>query len=659
MRTPGLQVILDAARAGGVTNELVNRWLDAATGGRPEYAELLLGVLDMTREQLANEFEHAGDAGRWTLALDDLLQALPADFDAIDPSPGADDASEWRPDPDTDPLLSVWNATLTAGLELIPDVPSPIALSDAARTDLAVSLVGRVLACVVRALEPELVVARAMGLPPGEALLGDRKSWLYRLAELPGLAHPLGLVVQHWRDTTVEMLERLAHDIDLLATSMWSGERPMEVVRFSPDAGDPHEGGRSVCLIRFDGEQRVVYKPKPQAGSVAWQNLLTWAADSAALRESGIELGTRIVLDCGEYGWDQTLPRDDAAEVGRAASARWLRSYGALICLLEVVEAADMWFDNLMTSDGLPQFIDVETVLQPRPHGRSEAARRLAETCAPAGSVSMRLPLPDGTDEDIGGLRPVRTVRLPFTERIIGTLSTRTEGYGVDGMMRWQPPRYRPDFPPDMPAVDELLIGYRAMDSALGADPSRALESVTELASAASRVVLRSTFTCYVVTRESLRPEVLTTNADREIALARLLSPGVRALAEASDELAAGEARRLLFVGASDRGAIRRVDIPLVRHDPRSAAIVLDDGGRHEEWYDGAPLDRAAFRIQQRPNRKLREKVLVELATAALAADQIKAGDVRDSAWLAISAALVDDGCTRLDAEVAVTSLRA
>ena len=187
-----------------------------------------------------------------------------------------------------------------------------------------------------------------------------------------------------------------------------------------------------MCLIRFGDEQRVVYKPKPQAGSAAWQELLGWCAEQPALGMSNVELGVRVVIDRGDYGWDQTLGKDTAA-VSADEAGRWLRSYGVLIRLLEVVEAADMWFDNLVTSAGLPQFIDVETDLQPRVAGMSRAATLLAETCAPGGAVSLRLALPDGDFEDLRGLRPVTRLRLPFTERMLRRLlrGRREKRYGI------------------------------------------------------------------------------------------------------------------------------------------------------------------------------------------------------------------------------------
>jgi len=672
VRTPGLGAIValgapgaDRGRHSPDIESRVERWLASATSGRPELAADMLDALGWTRQSLARtlgepdfDLDHPP---AWALALDDFLQALPEHAGDVNPlaSPGSKEVSEWRPDPANDPLLSIWNCTLIAGLKLLPPGPARVGLSDAARTDLAVSLVGRVLACVVRALEPELVVARALDLAPGEALHGDRGSWLERLEDLPGLAHPLGMAVQHWRESTVEMLKRLDADIDQLARRLWQGRCPQFVMRFSPDAGDPHQGGRSVCLIRFEGEDRVVYKPKPQAGSAAWQQLLRWCGEQPALRAAGVELGTREIVDLGDYGWDQTLAKDSADDVDAGAAARWLRSYGALVRLLEVVEAADMWFDNLLTSGGLPQFIDVETVLQPQVAGMSEAATRLAETTAPSGAVSMRLALPDGTLEDIGGLRPVSAVSLPFTERVIGTLSTRTDGYGADGMMRWTPPRWRPDFPDGIDVGAGLLIGYDAVDAALAAEPDRPVSIVARLACTPCRVVLRSTFTCYIVTRETLRPEVLGSGIDREIALAQLLSPGAQALATAVTNDDVTRAHRLLYVGAADRSAISRLDIPLVRHDPCGEAIVLDDGMRYEGWYRASPLERAIARIRDRGDTDVRRRVLVALSTAATMAGGHTAEEAQLAAWCQVVDVLIESGVAASEAREAIAAMRA
>ena len=669
MRTEGLEAIIKAGAPAADRGPLldpasprVSQWLSSATGDRDGLIKPMLAGLGWSFGDVAanlgeTQFE---EFPRWAYALDDFLQALPPTLAELEPviAPGAAAASEWRPDPERDLLLSIWNGTLIAGLALLPDGPNSLELSDEARTDLAVSLVGRILACVVRALEPEMVVARALSLSPGCALPGDRESWVDRLAELPGLAHPLGSVIAFWHDSTSEMLSRLETDLGLLADRLWHGKQPRSVKRFSPDAGDPHQGGRSVCLIRFGDEQRVVYKPKPQAGSAAWQELLGWCAEQPALRMSNVELGVRVVIDRGDYGWDRTLGKDTAA-VSADEAGRWLRSYGALIRLLEVVEAADMWFDNLLTSAGLPQFIDVETVLQPRVAGMSRAATLLAETCAPGGAVSLRLALPDGDFEDIGGLRPVTRLRLPFTERIIGTLSSRTDGYGDDGMMQWSPPRWRPDVPEGVNIAEQVLIGYGSVDEALRDDPQPAISLVVALAQAPCRVVLRSTFTCYVIIRDSLRPEVLNTGVDREIALARLLSPGAQALAAVDNPGHTAEARRLLQVGATDRGALRRMDIPLVRHDPLSSSITLDDESVHLDWYDGIPLERSIARILGVGLSNLRSEVLLALIEAATAAGSQAAQAASERSTERIVAALIAEGVDESDARLAIGNLRA
>lgn len=163
MRTEGLEAIIEAGAPSAdrgpladLTHPRVTQWLASATGGRDDAIAPMLASLGWSLHDVAARLGDAqvDELPRWAVALDDFLQALPATLEDLEPqvAPGAEAASEWRPDPLRDPLLSIWNGTLIAGLALLPPVPSNVDLSDEARTDLAVSLVGRVLACVVRAL---------------------------------------------------------------------------------------------------------------------------------------------------------------------------------------------------------------------------------------------------------------------------------------------------------------------------------------------------------------------------------------------------------------------------------------------------------------------------------------------------------------------------
>ena len=159
--------------------------------------------------------------------------------------------------------------------------------------------------------------------------------------------------------------------------------------------------------------------------------------------------------------------------------------------------------------------------------------------------------------------------------------------------------------------------------------------------------------------RESLRPEVLGSGVDREIALAQLLSPGAQALAVAADPVRRREAERLLAVGAADREAIRRMDIPLVRHDPFSESVTLEDGVVHDCWFDGSPLARSISRIRERGLSRLRTEVLLALIDSATAAGGPRAHAASVAATERIVAALRAEGVGAEEARAAISALRA
>lgn len=613
-------------------------WARSASRGRLTWASPEWDRLGLDRDRISRELADLepdvvardGMAPAWAQALDWFLAHLPED-----PPAGTESAAVANSDSGSNagPLYAVIASAYEAGLACLVELRGEGLLRDAwpASVDapVATALAGRVASAQARGLQPEVIASRALGQ---SVLPGAPEDWIDRLQELPGLARPLGLAVASWRTEVIELAQRWVADRSLLT------DDADNVVDVRLGLGDPHQGGRSVAMVRT-AAGRTFCKPKPQGGPAAWQEFVAQLLDHPACRDAGIRAAVRPILGRDGYGWDSDVPRDEAGAVDAAGSRIWLRTFGALVRVCELLECRDMWLDNLITHDGVPQYIDVETVLQPR---QQEGAVMdvLAETSLPTGAISLPIRLPDGTIEDIGVMRRPGVLALPFRREDLGDLTPIGE-FGADGIMRWQPDPWRPEIDPSVSAVDEVLIGYDAVDEALEDTQlvSALEEHLRQLADEPSRVVLRSTFTCYSFMQDSLRPETLHDGRARDIALAALISPGVDALAQGAS---ADEARWLVTLGIADALALGRLDVPLVRHDPRTGALTLDDG-----TIVAAPmgrttaLGRALDRLQHPSrHRALRRAVAAGLTEIALAAGDPDAAAQRSAAFTSIADAL-------------------
>ena len=610
------------APAGPADTDLVEAWCAAVTGDRQELIPQVLEVLGLSMADLErglapvrlravapDELPADDELPPWVSALDRLLVACDAPIDPADAVPMG-------------PIYAdVWRHLLAAGRVLTAEHASrwPVELSPSAIDALAESLAQRVAKAVVRAIEPEAMAARTLDLPPDVGLPGNGAAWFTRLEEMPALAYPIGRATADWFSFMDLLAGRLATDLPAILQMLGRTESPKAVHGIRCDAGDPHEGGQSVALLAFDNDLRIAYKPKPQDGAVAFSQLAALLNTHAAMQAAGIELPVRAHLACDGYGWDELI---SAGPTAADDVERWARCYGAWLGLLELLEARDMWLDNVILAESLPHLIDVETMLQPHHAGSTTADHLLGETVWPTGAVTCLTYLPDGDVEDIGTVTPPRILRLPFSGSDFGDRDAGN--VAADGVVRWALPAWRPADDDTVTLAKAITAGYDAVDRAI-ADPAlrdELIAGVQELANAPGRVVLRSTFACYRILHDSLGPAVLADGRRREVHLAALMRPGARLLG-ADDPAERAYGRRAVLLGSADRRALEGLDVPLVRHDPRTRAVVLTDGTGVEDWFDGVPLERALQRLATRAETaELRRTVLRLAIDLALAAEQ-------------------------------------
>ena len=81
------------------------------------------------------------------------------------------------------------------------------------------------------------------------------------------------------------------------------------------DLSDPHNGGHSVLIVRFEDGSRVVYKPKDLRLDVAWHALVE------RLNRSGapVELKAVHAIARDGYGWTEFIDHAGCAEAEAAS----------------------------------------------------------------------------------------------------------------------------------------------------------------------------------------------------------------------------------------------------------------------------------------------------------------------------------------------------
>jgi len=239
------------------------------------------------------------------------------------------------------------------------------------------NLTPRLLLRLSRTLALELNVARLRGLLDGETpderfrsfirRLREPESALTILGEYPVLARQIVTDIEQWVESSADFLRDLCADRDEIAATFCGGKLPGVLVRVLGGAGDSHRRGRSVLVAEFGSGFRVVYKPRPLAVDIRFQELLNW------LNERGAQpsLAPLKVLDGRDHGWTEFVSADTCRTVEEVR--RFYRRQGGYLALLYALEASDFHFENLVAAGEHPFMIDLEALFQSRVGGEDLA----------------------------------------------------------------------------------------------------------------------------------------------------------------------------------------------------------------------------------------------------------------------------------------------
>jgi type 2 lantibiotic biosynthesis protein LanM len=341
----------------------------------------------------------------------------------------------------------------------------------------------------------------------------------------PVLARLIGEACVHTAEAVDELLRRFLDDRPDLIGGVLDAD-PGRLVALSMNAGDRHQGGRSVAVLTFADNSRVVYKPRPLGLLARFGELLAWFA---ARWPEVAPLGLRV-LNRGVYGWTgfvQRRPCRSASEV-----EVFYRRLGALLALLYVLDGTDMHCENIVANGDHPVLVDVETLLHPTWVPRSvsgvdPALAWLGESVARAAILPTQL-LDDEGLVDMSGLGGEAGVPLPGLVDVLEAAGTdkmhlvRGRAWCGDVSNR---PRLGDAVVDPLDHVPALLSGFRIGYDALMTAAPQLLAADGPLAGWAEeqlRIVARHTYIYGYLLADALHPDRLGDAPARARFLAQL-----------------------------------------------------------------------------------------------------------------------------------------
>lgn len=457
-----------------------------------------------------------------------------------------------------------------AGAEAVADLA-------AVRRDVTASIETALVTLARRTLVLELHTARAAGRLHGDSpeqrfadfvrLTASRSGLRALLSAYPVLARLLAQACEQAVEAWTEVLARFTADRAALVDTLLAGKDPGRLAGVRAGAGDRHQRGRSVTVLRFEDGRRVVLKPRSVSVHRHFNDAVDWLGSHVV----GLCPRTLRVLERPGYGWVEyasPAPCPDREHV-----ARFYRRLGALLALFQTLGATDLHAENLIACADQPLPVDLETLFQPLPASPAtdDPARLALESSVHRTALLPAPLLGDHGALDVSALGGERGAPLP--DEVTGWSAPGTDEMRLvrtTGVFQGAANRPRLGVADTDPGAhtEDFLAGFRQgydaitvhRDELLGPDGLLARFAADD-----TRIVLRNTRWYVSLLDECTHPDVLRDAVDRD----RLLDVVWRE--SAPDPV-------LWPLASAELTCLWEGDVPLVGYRPAGHGLTV--GGR-------------------------------------------------------------------------------
>lgn len=529
------------------------------------------------------------------------------------------------------PLISKGREQLHEGVQALAQTRSELPFDPSTVEDLLfANLPEQLLMMLNRTMVLELNVARLQGLLEGGTAEERFQCFLQRLRqcdtalailqEYPVLARLLTVHIQNWVTFSLEFLQHLCADWEMILATFSPHNDPDILVQVNGGVGDKHRGGRSVLIAKFSSGLQVVYKPRSLAVDVHFQELLTW------LNERGDHppFQTLKILDRGSYGWVEFVVAQGCTSSKEVK--RFYERQGGYLVLLYALEAVDFHLENLIAAGEQPVLLDLEALFHPHIGGIDfKQADQLASftinySVLNTGLIPRRIwANAESEGIDLSGMGGVADQLIPFGV-------PTWEKSGTDEMrftrkrMTIPGSQNRPSLNGNevnvldcteaivagFTSIYRLLLKYR--DDLLSDDGLLARFAEDEV-----RVIVRATQIYSVLLHDSFHPDVLRNALNRDRLLDRLW-------------IAVEHLPYLAKVISAEREDLLKGDIPLFTTRPGSRHLWSSSNERIADFFEEPGIALAQHRLQQLSEDDLAQQLwFIRASLATLSRDTDRA----------------------------------
>ncbi|MEH1782277.1 MAG: type 2 lanthipeptide synthetase LanM family protein [Nostoc sp.] len=168
------------------------------------------------------------------------------------------------------------------------------------------------------------------------------------------LAKLVTIAIDFWVETNAEFLQRLQTDLSELKQTFG---RLGRVIEIHSSLSDPHNRGRSVIILIFETQKKLVYKPKNVSSEVIYNQFLDWCNQ----RDIALTFKILKIIDCKTYGWVEYVEYQPCENI--LAAQRFYERLGMLLATMYALGGTDCIYQNLIANGEHPVLIDMEALM--------------------------------------------------------------------------------------------------------------------------------------------------------------------------------------------------------------------------------------------------------------------------------------------------------
>jgi len=189
-------------------------------------------------------------------------------------------------------------------------------------------------------------------------MLLDNEVRLYFTDNFPLLFDLVDNEIKQWISICNEVISNLIKDISEINNIIFKGKNPGKIIDINFSAGDRHNNGKTVSIIKFENNSILVYIPERRELHIYFKSICQWVDNY-----NNLGFYTPEYLIKNNYTWLEYIENKPCISSDQIRI--FYKRSGVLLALLYLLDATDFHAENIIANGEYPVLIDLETFFHP------------------------------------------------------------------------------------------------------------------------------------------------------------------------------------------------------------------------------------------------------------------------------------------------------